>query len=151
MRKLFLCVLATTVLFFSGCAKKVPSTPMTSSPPSIVSRTGPIQESDLGVPLYPGAVPAGDKSFIFNGKGNGTTPPVKTIGVTLTTSDSVDQVESFYRQKLSSGAVITDQVSKSGKLVNVEYKKGNLKAEIQIVPQASGNGAVIVVLSQIHS
>ena len=152
MRRRFVPILVAAAIFsvsLAGCKQPPPATPVQAPP--IMSKTGPITESDLGVPVYPGSTANGDKSFIFQANGKQKGPSVKTTSVSLTTTDSVDQVEAFYRQKLGSGAKIVDHPSSGGKLVDIDYEKSGSEARIQIVPEASGSGSVIVILTQSKS
>lgn len=131
------------VLGLGGCAR---TQQQSTSGPSIMSKTGPISESDLGVPIYPNAKANENESFQFHG--NAKAPDVATTSASLVTSDSVDQVETFYREKLGQGARMTAHESGGGKLVDIQLEKNKRQIHVQIAQQASGSGSVIVILTQ---
>lgn len=141
-------VLTLLILFFIfGCAKKSETT--LSSSPAVFSNSGPISEADLGVPLYPNGAPDQSQSFSF--QPNSKDAHVKTTSTALKTSDSVEKVEIFYRQKLSPNVRISEEPSPAGKLVDIFSNRGGKEIRIQIVPSATPPGSVIVILTQTHT
>lgn len=145
MKQLFL--ISVFLFSIAGCRSQKMSQ---NELPSVTSSLARITESDVGVPLYPNAENDRNQSFVFNG------PPTaggvqKTISAAMSTRDSVEQVETFYREKLGRSARIETHESGSGTLVDISLRKGNQDIRIQAVPQAGKTGSMIVILTQVHS
>jgi len=138
------------IVGLAGCSSPKKTDAVLSQAPAIFSSSGPISESDLGVPLYPNVVADQHQSFAFQSNSKNLSH-VKTTSAALKSSDSVDKVESFYREKLSPNVRITEEQSPTGKLVDIFSDRNQRQIRIQIVPAANQPGSVIVILTQSRS
>ncbi len=110
----------------------------------VMSKTGPITEPDLGVPIYPGAVVSQKKSFISHAS-NGA---VQMASTTLKSTDPVNLVEGYYRKKLGASAKITNQMTAGGELVDMIVTRQNKQIRVEIAPRAHSAGSIIIILTQ---
>jgi len=146
----WLVLILLPLIFLTSCSSHSSSDePTLSQSPSIASSNQPVSESDLGVPLYPNAAVDQNQSFGFQGNSQ-SDQHVKTASASLTTTDSVDQVKSFYKEKLGDSARIAEHKSPGGKLVDILAIRDDKQVRIQIAPQANGIGSIIVILTQAH-
>lgn len=118
-----------------------------SGKPFLISKASAVSEADLGLPLYPGAVIQSNESYVFQ-KQDQAAGPVHTASISLKTPASVDEVEKFYREKISKRAKITSYFLGSGKLVDIAYEDKSHRTRVQVTPEATGHGSIIVIIAE---
>jgi len=126
----------------SGGSTKITTTDASGKTSQMEIGAAKVEESDLGVPFYPGAKPGDGASTKL------TTPDGSMYTVVLQTPDATDKVAAFYRDRLKgmsagkqmmemSGAdgaanlVLADEPAKTTIQVNV--MKGEKGTDVQIV------------------
>lgn len=130
------------VLTFAGCDNNAGDKTISTAPPAIETVGTPINESEIGVPFYPGAKQnEAISTKVASSMGN-------VASVNLQSNDSVEKIAAFYREKLKAIAagdqlietsenegqaalLLTNEQSKNSTLVNIT--KAETGSDINIV------------------
>lgn len=125
----------------SGSAAKVTVTDASGQSSQIEVGGAKVTESDLGVPLYPGATP------VENASSRARTPEGTMAMMQLRSKDPPERVAAFYREQLKSraqGKTLADMSGGDGSTTLVLGDEGNQQG-VQIHVGRSDDGSAIVI------
>ena len=101
---------------------------------------GAISAQEFGLPFYPGAKVSQTAAWSQEGKEEG-----KLQQVTLTTSDSVDQVKAFYQQQFPQAQAAVDMTAGDQRMVQLLLEKGNTQKMVMISRQKEAKETTILL------
>ncbi len=110
-----------------------------------ISAKGEVSEEQLGVPIYPGAK-ADESSGSFSISGASKEGRGSFSAVTLTTTDSLDEVVAFYKEALANEITNTVESSSGGnRTVVLTVKMENASKNISIIDEGKGVTKIAII------
>jgi hypothetical protein len=97
-----------------------------------------ISEREIGIPFYPGAE-------VSHSGTRSATEEVQARSVSLTTSDSVDEVKAFYQKKFTKAQTTADVTTEDSRAVSMMLEKGDTQKIVMISRKKGADETTIVL------